>query len=1234
MGNIFKKLKYLVPKEKSSSGHQQICEGGREWENMYRDRWSFDKVVRSTHGVNCTGSCSWNIYVKNGLVAWENQVHDYPETSPDMPDFEPRGCPRGASFSWYLYSPHRVKYPYLRGELAELWREARQNHKTALAAWESIASDPQKQKKYKEARGMGGFVRSSWDEVSELIASSLLYTVQKYGPDRNFGFSVIPAMSMLSYAAGIRFVELMGGAGLSFYDWYADLPPASPQIWGDQTDVPESSDWYNAGYIITWGSNVPLTRTPDAHFLTEARYKGTKVVSIAPDYAESTTVADTWISLKTGSDAALAMAMGHVILKEYYFGEPAEFFLDYARRFTDFPFLVLLDEMEGEHKGKYAPGRFLNAKDMGREEKHAEFKHYVLDELSGKMVIPNGTMGDRWDRKEKWNLREEDSDTGKAIKPKLSVLEERESAAEILLPYFGSEREQRFLTRAVPVIKVKTRDGERLATTVYDLTLANYAVDRGLGGECAASYEEDVPYTPKWQEKYTGVSAEMVIHTAREFADNSLKTKGRTMVIMGGGINHWYHADVIYRTILNLLLFTACEGRNGGGWAHYVGQEKLRPAEGWARIMTGTDWQGGAKLQNSTSFFYFATDQWRSDEVDTKPLVSSLNEPRYRHPGDYNVLAARLGWLPSYPTFNKSGQQIFDEAKAAGFDDLDGIKKYVAQSLKDKSLKFSVEEPDAPENFPRNLFVWRANLIASSAKGHEYFLKYLLGTRNGLFAEEEAAEKPEEIEWKSEAEMKHPGGALEGKLDLLIGIDFRMAGSALYSDIVLPTATWYEKTDLSSTDMHPFVHPFQPAVDPLWEARTDWDIFRTLAKAVSEVAKEAGMKPYQDVFAVPLQHDSEGETAQPEGRILDWSKGECEPIPGKTMPGIVKIERDYTKIYDKWIALGPNVEKGMGSKGGMSWASKDEYEEIRSRNGVIEDKSLISYGMPSIYEAKQACDAVLGLSTTTNGKVAVKAWKSMENLTGLKDLTKLAEDRESERFTFDSVVVQPRETITSPTFTGSNQNRRYTPFSTSLEQLIPYRTVTGRQSFYLDHEMMREWGETMAIYRPLLDHAPVKQLLGGAKEITLKYLTPHNKWSTHSMYFDSQQLLTLFRGGQTVWFNEKDAAAIDVKDNDWVELYNRNGVVASRVVTSPRIPRGVLFMHHAQDRHINVPGSKISGTRGGTHNTPTRIHMKPTHMIGGYGQLSYGFNYYGPTGNQRDMYVVARKMEEVDWLED
>ncbi len=1225
MSNIFQKFKYLMPKETSGDGRAETCCGGRDWEAMYRDRWSYDKVVRSTHGVNCTGSCSWNVYVKNGIVAWENQNHDYPETSPDMPDFEPRGCPRGASFSWYMYSPLRVKYPYIRGELAELWREAKKNAPHALAAWKTIAEDPEKGRKYKEARGMGGFVRSTWDEVSELIAASMLYTVETYGPDRNFGFSPIPAMSMMSYAAGARFMNLMGGACLSFYDWYADLPPASPQVWGDQTDVPESSDWFNAGYIITWGSNVPLTRTPDAHFLTEVRYKGTKVVSVSPDYAESTTAADAWLNVKAGSDGALAMAMGHVILHEYYWGEPAEFFIAYAKTYTDMPFLVLLDEKDG----RYVPGRLLNGHDMGRKGKHTEFKHFIIDELTGRPVIPNGTMGDRWDKTEKWNLREEDSETGAKIAPQLSLLPVKDEICTIALPYFGEERENRTVERAVPVKKIETTAGPRYVTTIYDLVLANYGIDRGLGGEAAASYEDDTPYTPKWQERYTGVSAEVVIRTAREFAENSIKTKGRSMIIMGGGINHWYHADIIYRAVLNILLFTATEGVNGGGWAHYVGQEKLRPVEGWQAIMTAADWQKAPKLQNSTSFFYFATDQWRSDEIDTADLVSPLAVPRYRHSGDYNVLAARLGWLPSYPTFNKGGKQILAEAKKAGCSDDDAVKRYVAQQLREKSLHFSVEDPDAPENFPRNLIVWRANLITSSSKGHEYFLKYLLGTKNGLFEEEQCAVKPEEIKWREKAG--------EGKLDLLVDLDFRMAGSALYSDIVLPTATWYEKTDMSSTDMHPFVHPFQPAVDCCWETKTDWDIFMTLGEAVSKLAKETGMEPYDDLMAVPIQHDSEGETAQPEGRVLDWSRGDCEPVPGRTMPQLLHVVRDYAKLAEKQCALGPNVEKNGLAMKGIAWKADKEYAAIRERNGVIEDKESIAYGMPTIREAYDACQAVLTLSSATNGEVAVRCWEKLEGKTGLENLTALARDREGDKITFEKMVAQPQQVIPTPAFTGAGgRGRRYSPFTTNIEQRIPFRTVTGRQSYYLDHELMAEWGEQLATFKPILDYLPLKQKhpSDGQKEITLKYLTPHNKWSIHSMYFDSQQMLTLFRGGQTVWLNEDDAQEIGVKDNDWIELYNRNGVVTSRAVVTPRIPRGLVYMHHAQDRHINVPGSKLSRTRGGTHNTPTHIHMKPTHMIGGYGQLSYGFNYYGPTGNQRDMLVVVRKMKEVDWLED
>ena len=129
---------------------------------------------------------------------------------------------------------------------------------------------------------------------------------------------------------------------MSFYDWYCDLPPASPQTWGEQTDVPESADWYNATFLIAWGSNVPQTRTPDAHFFTEVRYKGAKVVAVTPDYAEVSKLADLWLHPKQGTDAALAMAMGHVILKEFYFARRSAYFDDYARRYTDLPMLVAL----------------------------------------------------------------------------------------------------------------------------------------------------------------------------------------------------------------------------------------------------------------------------------------------------------------------------------------------------------------------------------------------------------------------------------------------------------------------------------------------------------------------------------------------------------------------------------------------------------------------------------------------------------------------------------------------------------------------------------------------------------------------------------------------------------------------------------------------------------------------------------------------------------------------------
>ena len=225
-------LNYFKPVDRFSGDWAILEEKSRDWENMYRQRWSHDKVVRTTHGVNCTGSCSWKVFVKNGIITWENQQIDYPSCGPDMPEFEPRGCPRGASFSWYEYSPLRVKYPYIRGKLWRMWNEALAEFKDPVLAWGSIVDDPEKAESYKKARGKGGHVRVNWRDATMLISAQLIHTIKNYGPDRIAGFTPIPAMSMVSYASGARFISLIGGEMLSFYDWYADLPPSSPQIWG------------------------------------------------------------------------------------------------------------------------------------------------------------------------------------------------------------------------------------------------------------------------------------------------------------------------------------------------------------------------------------------------------------------------------------------------------------------------------------------------------------------------------------------------------------------------------------------------------------------------------------------------------------------------------------------------------------------------------------------------------------------------------------------------------------------------------------------------------------------------------------------------------------------------------------------------------------------------------------------------------------------------------------------
>ena len=1109
----------------------------------------------------------------------------------------------------------------MRGALAELWREARKT-KNPIEAWEWIVSDKDRSKSYKSQRGLGGFVRSTWEEAYELVAAANAYTIKQYGPDRVIGFSPIPAMSMVSYAAGARYLGLIGGVPLSFYDWYCDLPPASPQTWGEQTDVAESADWYNSNYLLVWGSNIPMTRTPDAHFYTEVRYKGTKTVAISSDFGEMAKFSDIWMAPRQGTDAALAMAMGHVILKEFHIDNPSDYFEDYTRRLTDMPMLVCLNKDE---QG-YRPGYCLRASQLDQqlgEEKNAEWKTIVWDENADSLAVPNGSVGFRWDGSAKWNL--ETKAQGQEILAARSLKERADDVVRVGFGYYGGEHDE-MIYRKVPVKKITLANGEtQLVATVFDLLIAQYGVDNGLGDEnVAKDYFEDTPYTPAWQEKHTGVKPELVIRVAREFAQNAHDTQGRSMVIVGAGLNHWYHLDMNYRGLINMLMMCGTIGKSGGGWCHYVGQEKLRPQSGWAPLTFALDWHRPARQMAGTSFFYAHTGQYRHEKLGTSELLAP-DATKALWDGmtaiDLNAKAERMGWTPSAPQMRENPLDITDAADKEGISAAD----YIVRGLKDGSMDMSCNDPENPKNWPRNMFVWRSNILGSSGKGHEYFLKYLLGTQNGLMSEEEDCLKPKEVKM---------GEAPEGKLDLFTLLDFRMNTTCLYADVIFPTATWYEKHDLNTSDMHPFIHPFTEAVQPLWQSKSDWEIYKGLAKKFSELAGDY-LGTRKDVVLTPLMHDSPGELGQPFDP-KDWKLGECEPIPGKTMPNITVVERDYSKVYEKYTAIGPLLEKINNNGKGMAWDTKHEVEFLRKLNGVRSEGA--GKGQPKLETAIDAAEMILTLAPETNGHVSKKAWEALGKATG-RDHTHLINSSEHTAIRFRDIVAQPRKIVTSPIWSGvESEEVCYTAGYTNVHELIPWRTLTGRQHFYQDHKWMRDFGVDFCVYRPAVDLKTTKKLLGmkpnGNTEITLNFLTPHQKWGIHSTYSENLRMLTLSRGGPHVWISEIDAKKAGLVDNDWVEVFNANGAIACRVIVSQRIPETMILMYHAQEKLVHTPAAETTQKRGGIHNSVTRAVLNPTHMIGGYAQLAYGFNYYGTVGSNRDEWVIVRKMNEIDWMDE
>jgi DMSO reductase family type II enzyme molybdopterin subunit len=284
------------------------------WEDLYRERWEWDSVAKGSHGwLNCRSACAFNLYVKNGVVIREEQVAEYKASEPGVPDFNPRGCNKGACYTEVMYGPSRLTVPLKRVG----------------------------------PRGSGQWERVSWEQALDDIATKLVDVAEKHGPEYVYHDLGPHFDNGATTAARIRFFTQFGGVMADDWGEIGDLNLGNMLTFGFPHMGGTSDEWFLSDFIVPWMMNPAVTQIPDAHFLNEARYNGATVTVVDPIYSATAIHADRWLPLKPGTDAALALCVARHIW------DSGRIDLDYVREQTDLPFLVRLDT-----------GRFLRESDL------------------------------------------------------------------------------------------------------------------------------------------------------------------------------------------------------------------------------------------------------------------------------------------------------------------------------------------------------------------------------------------------------------------------------------------------------------------------------------------------------------------------------------------------------------------------------------------------------------------------------------------------------------------------------------------------------------------------------------------------------------------------------------------------------------------------------------------------------------------------------------------------------
>ena len=492
------------------------------------------------------------------------------------------------------------------------------------------------------------------------------------------------------------------------------------------------------------------------------------------------------------------MAVNHVILKEFHVDRQVPYFIDYLKRYTDAPFLVKL-ERRGEG---FRPGRYLRARRLaalprsGERRLEARWSGTAASRACPK--APSASAGEtrRASGTSKWRT----GWTTARSNPCLTLPRVAGRCAARRLSRLRREAAPRARTCRCSYVETARRAGA--VTTVFDLLMAQFGVGRGLPGEYPSSYDDAALTRPPGRKR---LQRDRPRDASSALPGSSPPTprppRAGRMIIIGAGVNHWYHNNLAYRapvTALDALRLLRDETAAGSTttWARKSWRLRSLGEHGLCPRLAEAPAAASRRPSGTTC----NSDQWRYEGDFTDYCGRARRMPAGQRAMPSTRSPGRCGWAgcPSIPSSTAIRSSWCAQAEEAGAQDRRGDRRVDGGAAEARKLRFAVNDPDAPENWPRVWLIWRGNALLASGKGHEYILRHYLGTHDNAWPRRRAEGSVKTVAFREPAPR--------GKMDLVVDLNFRMDTSALYSDIVLPAAMWYEKNDLNTTDMHSFVH--------------------------------------------------------------------------------------------------------------------------------------------------------------------------------------------------------------------------------------------------------------------------------------------------------------------------------------------------------------------------------------------------------------------------------------------